>query len=666
MAFDGAALRGIAEKARARALLVATTPALRWRAIAAVAVAFIVLKSLRVLFAPFFVDTSTFGFRDWDTHSAYRYITALALKRYHELPFWHPWFCGGFPAWAYVEGATNLVSPYLPFYLLFPVQIAERLEVICSTACAFGFTYLLAGRVTKSAGIRALVAVAYAFNGRWVMQFSEGHTWHLQYAWLPLVLFCFDVSLEPRKLRWAFGAGAVMALTAFMGGIYPLPHTALVLIFYAGILAATKRSAVPLYALCIAGVTALGLSAPKLFPVAELMLRVPRRIDSTEALGLGQLLAVFTESTGTVDHDPPVGGLAYAWLEYGIYIGYWLTGALVLGVVGMAARGKPTAFRAAGLLFLVLGCGAFHKYAPWTLLHEVPPFSSQHVPTRFLLPALLLLMLAFASMLSGFLERAVARRPWIDLALLVPVYFVAMDMVDVGRQSTKQLFMFKGPSVVEASKEFHHVTDTTYRYDPDWRQAGRQELLAMYANTGLIRCYGIPTELVPGAIAQGAAGYRGEAYLVGPDQGTARVTDWSPNTATVHYEGARYGATLVYNMNFDPGWRANGHAATSYNRAVSTRVYASSGEVTFRYSPPLFGWGLIAFGLTALVALGGPGPMAKSIRRAIEARKRAVSSKEAAAVQAARPRPSPPDESAVAPTASPATDAADAKQPTDG
>jgi hypothetical protein len=164
--------------------------------------------------------------------------------------------------------------------------------------------------------------------------------------------------------------------------------------------------------------------------------------------------------------------------------------------------------------------------------------------------------------------------------------------------------MFKGPPVT-ASAEFHHVSDLTYRYDPDWKQTGRQMLLAMYANTGVIRCYYLPSEVVPGAIAQGAPGYRGEAYVVGSG-GTARVTDWSPNTATVHYEGAQPGSTLVYNMNYDPSWRADGSPAIDYKSAVAMPVTSSSGEVKFRYYPRTLSWGLLAFLVTVFLSFGGP------------------------------------------------------------
>jgi hypothetical protein len=609
MRLDRAALLQVAAQVSARAREVALNPARRWRAIALLGVALVFARALFV-FAPYFTDLSLHGIRDWDEDENFRYITVLSLTRYHELPWWHPFSCGGFPSWAHAEGANNLVSPYLPLYLAFPIQVAVRLEVVLATLSALVFTYLLAGRVTKSASLRALVAVAYAINGRWVLQIAEGHMWHLQYAWLPLVLLLFDLSLERGKLRCALYAGIVLATIAYLGGIYPLPHAALALVLYAGILGVAQRTVRPFVSLAIAGISGIGLAAPKLLPVADLMKVYPRKIDSPEALGLGQLLYTFTDSAGTISHDPPWGTPMWGWHEYGIYVGVWVTLAMGIAILAPSERGKPNALRAMGIVFLLLGCGSFHPDAPWTLLHLFRPFSSHHVPSRFLMPAVLLLMLAFAALAARALDRALGKRPWLDSVLLVPVYLVAANIASVGLESSKQTFTLKAPPSIAASAQFHHVTELPYKYDPDWHRRGQQQVLAMYANTGVIRCYGAPEELVPGAIAQDDPAYRGEAYVVGgppgSSPGTARVTEWTPNTATVRYEGASPGATLVYNMNYDSSWSAGDSPAIDYKGAVASPLRSSAGEVRFRYYPRTLNLGLLVCAFTAFAAFGAP------------------------------------------------------------
>jgi hypothetical protein len=582
-----------------------------WGALALVGVGAVFVSALYVLLTPFFHAMSMFGFHDWDSHTAYRYVTVLSLKGYFEPPWWHPWLCGGFPGWAYVEGATNFVSPYLPFYLLLPIQAAERFEVLGEAIVGLVSTYLLAGRFTRSAAVRAFVAVAYAINGRWALQAAVGHTWHLQYGWLPLALFFFDVSLDQGKRHFAVYSGAVLAVIVYEGGIYPLPHTALALVLYATMIAAARRTVRPFFTLAVASLSGVGFAAPKLFPMIDLMMRYPRKIDSTEAIDLGALVTMLTERDQSYSHPPPISVPRWGWHEYGIYVGGWVVAAMLIGLVS-APRARGLALKVSGLAFLLLGMGAFHKHAPWTLLHELPIFSSQHVPTRFLLPAVLMLMLSFAASFGGAFDHVIERHRWIDLLLLVPIFLVAQDIAQVGRKTMEHVFFM---DLRPASPgEFHQESGPPYDYTPgDWTGA---TMASMTNNLGIVGCYGVPDSLVRGAIPRGKPGYRGEAYLVdGADGGSAAITKWTPNTATVKYQNAGPGALLVYNMNYDPSWRANGKAAIEYDAVVATAVPRGSGEVKFSYYPRALNGGLTVFALTAFVAFGAPRIIARRRKR---------------------------------------------------
>jgi hypothetical protein len=567
------------------------SPAARWRALASIGVAVVFASAIAVLLGPLFQSMSTFGFHDWDSHSAYRYATVASIKRYHQFPWWDPWMGGGFPAWAYVEGATNFVSPYVLFYLTLPIQVAERCEILGATLTGLVSAYWLAGRVTRSAALRALVAVAYAINGRWALQVSTGHSWHMQYAWLPLAVFFLDLSFEPGKRRYALASGGVLAIIVYMGGIYPLPHAAVLLVLYGLTYAVVERRWQPIRELAVASSSGIGFAAPKLFPMIELMRRYPRKIDSPEAIDLGQLTVMLTERNQSYA-QAPIAVPRWGWHEYGIYVGSWVVLAMILGLIGSRAR-KSSVFKLSGLAFLFLGMGAFHSHAPWTLLHQLPVFSSQHVPSRFLFTAILMLMLAFAAFAGGAVDRALASRGWLDLLLLVPVFFVAIDIATVGRRSTEHSFYMEAP-VIHANPVFQQRNASPYNYAPgDWAGA---TLLAMFANIGIIGSYGLPP-FQPGALAATTPEYRGEAYLA-DGVGSAHVAQWTPNRAVVEYDHAGAGSVLVYNMNFDPGWSANGAPALDYHQAVAAHVPIGSGRVTFSYYPPMLNWGLLVFALT--------------------------------------------------------------------
>src|SRR4051812_25668890 len=90
----------------------------------------ILSASLLMVVSPALASPGKMGILDWDSHAAYRFITWMSLKQYGEFPWWHPYFCGGFPAWGQAEGVSNLVSPFAPLYWALPFIWAFKLEAI--------------------------------------------------------------------------------------------------------------------------------------------------------------------------------------------------------------------------------------------------------------------------------------------------------------------------------------------------------------------------------------------------------------------------------------------------------------------------------------------------------------------------------------------------------
>ncbi len=62
----------------------------------------------------------------------------------------------------------------------------------------------------------------------------------------------------------------------------------------------------------------------------------------------------------------------------------------------------------------------------------------------------------------------------------------------------------------------------------------------------------------------------------------------------VDVEGADPGALVVYNMNFDEGWRSDVGPVVALENAVATRLAGGNARVTLRYRPPYLGFGVLA------------------------------------------------------------------------
>src|SRR5436305_7411315 len=86
------------------------------------------LGAIALVVAPLFIFKDTYGVHDWDQMEAHRYLAVKTLKSFHQIPFWNPYSCGGHTWWGGLESGTNLVSPFLPFYLLVSLPWALRLE----------------------------------------------------------------------------------------------------------------------------------------------------------------------------------------------------------------------------------------------------------------------------------------------------------------------------------------------------------------------------------------------------------------------------------------------------------------------------------------------------------------------------------------------------------
>jgi hypothetical protein len=572
-----------------------------------------VLLCIAIVVRPIFDDLSLYGGHDWDEFSAHRLFTVKALLQFGQLPLWMPYACGGFSEWGSVTGASNLVSPFLPVYLLFELRQALRLELVGSLLLCAAGTWLFAGELCKNAAARAFACLVFVANGRFALQAATGHLWHLEYCYTPWVFWAFErlvVSRRPALGPACVGAAALSAMI-YACGIYPVPQTWLLLAVYAGARAVTERNFRPVLAFGALSTIAFGLAAPKLLPMLIEFGERPRLVASTEAIDLGVLWQALVAPQQTASSRPaPIP--QWGWHEYGMYIGWAPALLVLLGTLWWAPR-RELSLKLAGLAALLLGLGAFHELAPWTLLHELGPFRSQHVPTRWLYPAVLLLGVAAAAAFDRSIERLANRRQ-LTLVLLAGCVLVA---VDIGREASLPMqhafWMRMRPFSAAERFEQHERVPRHLQYVE--RDYAPEALPAVMAGTGVLPCTlhmslniwspkgedGRPREM--GARGRGSSGYRGEAFTAS-GVGTARIVAFSPNELVVEVNGAAPGDRLVLNQNFDPGWHVDGQATEPYRKAISSALAAPSARLTFRFWPRGLSAGLGVLGVTLGAVLG--------------------------------------------------------------
>ena len=608
------------------------------------ALAFMALAAGRAL-EPVVLDWTTWGGHDWDEVSAQRYITLKSLREYGQLPFWNPFACGGHSAWANVQGASNLVSVFLPAYWFLDFRHALRVELVSTVIVGLLGVWFWAGRFTRSAALRGLLAVVFCLNGRWAMQAATGHAWHLYYAYTPWVFWAFERACSAASVSASAGAqrqtparrggwrggvnaglerlrldraglhdvvvGAVfVALMVYQGAIYPLPQTMFALALYAFGRAAIARRATPLAVYgAIAGLAA-GFAAPKLLPELEVMLRFPRLVDSNEHFPLTALVQAFT-APGQTPGSPPARVPQWGWHEYGIYLG-WLP-FLGLFLAGFARGEAGRSLRYAGVAAFALALGTFHEYAPWPLLHRLPLFSSQHVPSRWMHIAVLLLGLCAVTVVERGLLRLGIRRRLGELALFVVLVYVAFDVSLESNRPMRTAFWMQMRPLPEPG-DYRQSKRVPHELQYERRDYAPEALPAMMTNQGIIDCtlmaainVWAPKDArgrIPGVGAVGSdqLGYRGEAFIDAErsEAGVASIEHWSPNEVVVRVTGAQAGDRLVLNQNFDPGWDAGRYRVENLDDRLAVALSGGSEEVRFRFAPRGFYSGLGLLGLSVI------------------------------------------------------------------
>jgi len=583
----------------------------------------IVIATVCVVVGPIFHDLHTLGTHDWDQMESHRYLLWKSVHMYGQFPFWNPYGCGGHPSWAGIESGTTIVSPWLPFYLFAPMPIALKVEVLGTALISALGTWLLAGRFTKSPGLRAFCCAVFVVDGRWALQIAAGHTWHLYYAWTPWALYFFDRAsgcgevigrpgqerLRHVETRWrdVVLCGGSLAMMVYNGGIYPLPETALALGLWACGLAAAHRTIRPLVVLAAAGAVSVGLAAPKLFPVLDVVRRFPRLVESTETMDLRAFVTMFTSRDQTFNSRPaPV--FPYGWHEWGIYIGWVAFLALLVGAVFAGGR-RERPLKLVAVTLTILGFGAFHEYAPWTLLHLAPIFKSQHVPSRWLYPGALVFALVFATMVERGLVRMRVLRPLFEAALLASAAWVSWDVAQVARLPISEMFGSHMPTIAMNTIDFHTDAHVDQKYEYDGVSYGQGTLPSEIANVGQIECMIFPGLNIfakdakgvikgMGAKGRGDPAYKGEAYTAS-GKGRATLVAFTPNVMTVHVDDATPGDLVVLNQNWDGGWRGNGVPAVAFHDAVASIIHSPSETFVFRYRPNYLWLSLAVFTLTA-------------------------------------------------------------------
>ena len=325
---------------------------------------------------PMLRDPAATGFGDWQMIHHNWEAALVSLQRFGEWPLWDPFHCGGVPILGNPE--SQLYAPWFWLSFLIGSVLAVKLMLIGHVVIALTGVYALCrGGYGLRPASAALGAFAWGCSGWFVWDGAGGHATFFPFVFAPWLSLWVRREREP--LREAAGVGALLVLTLFEGGTYPLPYFVLWLAFELGCSAWRARSPIASLRFAAVSLGAVALcGAVRLVPIYLTLEAHPRAVPNDDALSLPDVWNMLTARS----HAWRVPGHPFVWAEYGSYVG-------VL-VLSLAALGVPAALRR-GRLQLLLGLGVWSSLmlgnlgplSPFSLLHHLPVYDSLRVPSRF-------------------------------------------------------------------------------------------------------------------------------------------------------------------------------------------------------------------------------------------------------------------------------------------
>jgi hypothetical protein len=567
---------------------------------------------------PIFRQWGNWGIQDWDQHLFYQAVPRDTLLRYHQVPLWNPYYCGGTVMLANPQ--SRFLSPSFLLVLLFGTLPGVKLEIALHVVIGLGGAYLLARRYELEPVPALAAAAVFMLSSMYALNLTVGMTWFMSVAYVPWAVFFYLKSFD--RLGYVALSAVCLALMYFDGGAYPLPITLLFLLVLSACMVARRGPRQP--ALRFGGTVVLTLcfGAVKLIPSIEFMIRHPRKWGEPSGYSLMSLAHSLLDRDQTIAaaerftrEEGFWSGVSGYMDENGMYIGAL---GMLLAFAGLVRHGRRRWELAVCLaLFLWLGFGDRIFPSLWGALRTLPVFDSMRVAQRFRIIFMLCLALFAGLGVQALRDLAASRfrTAWAGavgsagLALVLVADLLAVNSPVLCDAFTAAPVTVSRPegaapgSFVQVSKVPSYgriVPGLTYGRRLYRSYGGLYP--AFLANVGVIDAYetaNVPREAVP----SGSPAYRGEVYLVGME-GRAWFETWTPNRLVIGVQAAGPG-WLVVNQNYDAGWKeAHGRSVKPLYRLIGMRVGPGDTRVELQYCPTSFLVGAAVTGLTLLVACG--------------------------------------------------------------
>lgn len=507
----------------------------------------------------------------------------ISIVRYHELPFWNPYYCGGMASAAAPE--SGVFAPDYLLRLAFGVLAGRRLAVILFVFLGMEGIYRLCRAVNGSALSGVFAALVFPTFTMLVHSYlDQGWVNFFGFELVPWVIL--GLVKGTTSMSWRLIGGLALGWIALAAGTYTAPYTGIGVTFVTLALAAS----------CLSRALGAGNASGAREPWNPRELRGLALSAATIAI-VGILLAVakllpmmllmrnYPRSFTPVEQNPPMQLLG----------GYWSVYApvLLLAVVALFFQDRfARVFFATAALFFVLAMGQFAGWSPGTLMKRLPLVSGLRLPERYMVMFHLFIVLTAARALSN-VEDAISRTgKWLWAHVRAPhrrraLETFAAPLVMSGLAAG--ILFYEGQGTIKAILDAATVpAHSLYAFDPpqrveqDFKQARgnrRDAHIWPFANRGTLYCFvGIP---LPES-ARLRADLPQEEYPADPSVAKVERLSWSPHSIALKVEAALPTRILV-NQNYSPHWTSDVGQVVNADVLLGVDVPQGTHVVTLRY-----------------------------------------------------------------------------------
>ncbi len=508
----------------------------------------------------------------------------VGVQRYHELPLWNPFDCGGVPLWDNPQGLA--AAPLAWLVLVVDTTRAIDLWLVLHTAAGLLCMWALARvELGLSRPASVVAAASWAFAGVHGRHLNDGDLTWVVCLYFPLVLLLWRRA--EHDLRAAVGAGLVVALTVLEGGTYWLPQLGLLLAAETVFRLWSMKSLVPIArAAAVVVLVAVGVGAARLFPVMDQLVRhLHDPVADPGAVAWTSLHDVFLVR----DHAPAGSVVPRPPVDFGDYVGPLVLGLAALGLLAL----KASELWVLGLFVasFALMLSRFAPYGPSSVVDATLfPFRQLRVPTRFVATVTLFLSVFAGVAVDRWPRRLRFARVSRELAVLS--VFVALGLIGVGDELSLWI-TWAARTAIAPAEDRAVATVYRMRYGPPHATGFLDTPRSNVADLTCREDWGVTRDapLWMGDVPQARSMMSGLRVV---------LADRTSSSFTVDVEGTTPGRVLL-NSAYDLGWRSDVGNVVAFNKLLAVELPPGTYRVHLRYWPRALTMGLVLSGLSTIL-----------------------------------------------------------------